>query len=494
MKKSYDVAIIGSGFSGSILARILATRGRSVVLFDSAKHPRFAIGESSTPIADMLLQRLGEQYDLPDLVNLSSYGRWQATLPDLACGLKRGFSYFDHRKSGGLEPESFLGQRSLIVAASPSDEASDTHWYRSDVDAFLFRKAKEAGVDAFQENAVIGLDVVDSQLAKIQLESGSSVSASYVIDASGPATVVASLLGLPPLTNRLQTRTSAAFAHFRGVESFSKVFNARHGDQRAFDPFDADDAAQHHLIDEGWVWMLRMNNSVTSVGVVSPLGPSKTSRDSGQHSALAVLHNRFEAYPDLNSIIANAEIVGPSSGVVTIPRLQRLYDPLATPRCLMMPTTAVAIDPLHSTGIAHALAGVGRIAEILLNPSAENAIHQYQNSILAEALQIDRLVSMCYNAIGSFDRFTVACMVYFAAAIACEERIGAGEIPGALWLADDSEYTAAIAKCAAIIDSGHDDVSVRSKVRNLINPWNTTGLIDDTLGNRYSYTATKGGG
>ena len=70
----YDVAIIGSGFAGSILAWILAKRGRRVALIDSIQHPRFAIGESSTPIADMLLRHLGEKHSISQLVDLATYG------------------------------------------------------------------------------------------------------------------------------------------------------------------------------------------------------------------------------------------------------------------------------------------------------------------------------------------------------------------------------------------------------------------------------------
>ena len=131
-----DVAIIGSGFVGSILASILAKHGRNVVLIDSAKHPRFAIGESSTPIADFLLAHLGQLHGLDPLVQLSKWGSWQRHYPQLACGKKRGFSYFDHRVGRREVRESFVGQRSLLVAASPTDPSSDTHWYRADVDEF----------------------------------------------------------------------------------------------------------------------------------------------------------------------------------------------------------------------------------------------------------------------------------------------------------------------------------------------------------------------
>ena len=35
------------------------------------------------------------------------------------------------------------------------------------------------------------------------------------------------------------------------------------------DPFDPDDAAQHHLLGDSWMWALRFNNGITSLGWVS---------------------------------------------------------------------------------------------------------------------------------------------------------------------------------------------------------------------------------
>ncbi|MEY4567785.1 MAG: hypothetical protein RLY14_2755, partial [Planctomycetota bacterium] len=52
----FDVTILGSSFSGSLLAWILASQGMRVLLLDRNKHPRFAIGESSTPVADYLVE------------------------------------------------------------------------------------------------------------------------------------------------------------------------------------------------------------------------------------------------------------------------------------------------------------------------------------------------------------------------------------------------------------------------------------------------------
>ena len=90
------VAIVGSGFSGAILARILVRQGHRVFLIERSKHPRFALGESSTPLAALSLERLAAHWSLDDLDALAAYGRWQKRLPELRHGLKRGFTFYGH--------------------------------------------------------------------------------------------------------------------------------------------------------------------------------------------------------------------------------------------------------------------------------------------------------------------------------------------------------------------------------------------------------------
>ena len=53
-----DVAIVGGGFGGSLLALVLRRAGLRVALIDRGRHPRFVIGESSTPIANLVLKDL----------------------------------------------------------------------------------------------------------------------------------------------------------------------------------------------------------------------------------------------------------------------------------------------------------------------------------------------------------------------------------------------------------------------------------------------------
>ena len=61
-------------------------------------HPHFAVGESSTPLANLVLESLAQTYDLPRLAPLAEYGPWQRSYPHLACGVKRGFTFFQHEE------------------------------------------------------------------------------------------------------------------------------------------------------------------------------------------------------------------------------------------------------------------------------------------------------------------------------------------------------------------------------------------------------------
>ncbi len=320
MNEHHDIAIIGSGFSGSILAWILASQSRSVALIDPVSHPRFAIGESSTPIADLLLRRLGEQYGLAALQQLSTYGSWQTHHPQLACGRKRGFSYYVHDGKNEFcdTPDH---QRSLLVAASASNDLADTHWYRRDVDQFLFQQAVESGAKSFAGHSVNRIQ--PAAVNRLTLSSGQQITADWVIDASGRAGVTASLLNGKDLLDLLATNTGSVFGHYRGVASWREILSGTGGDCDQ-DPFDTDDAAQHHLYPGGWLWVLRFNNGITSVGW--------TSHNRSQHVP--------QLFPGVRPLLGKAEFIEPLGGPMVVERLQRLFQPRVTPRCLMLPSTA----------------------------------------------------------------------------------------------------------------------------------------------------------
>ncbi|TWT69167.1 NAD(P)/FAD-dependent oxidoreductase [Crateriforma conspicua] len=481
MNAAYDVAIVGSGFSGSLLATILADRGRRVALIDRQKHPRFAVGESSTPLADAILRHLGEQYGRPDWVNLSAYGSWKDTMPAVSCGLKRGFSYYRHHRQQPYR-DSQGHDSSLLVAASRSDEAGDTHWYRPDVDHYFHQQAIKAGVSDLTGWQISGLDTASPHqigLHDVRHDHQQSITADWLIDASGPAAAVARLLDRRPLAQPIRTRTSSTWMHVKGLPAWSDWL-CRHDIGCDDDPFDADAAAVHHVLDQGWIWCLRFDNGITSVGWTSP---GETLHGS--------LRSTIDDYPSLNELFSGATRC---TEIYQAESFQRRFDPVLGPRCLMTPTAAFTLDPLHSTGIAVGLAGVARLADLILNQGDQpSALDQYRRLIQTEFLWLDDFVGTAYSVMPDFSRFSAACQWFMLAAIACEEQIQRSgfDCHRCLYSADNTAMR-------DVMRGGNRDLRgplMTAKVTELLRrsalPFNTAGLFDPDVANRFAYTATK---
>ena len=148
MEHRAEIAVLGGGFGGALMAMVARQMGRTVVLIERGTHPRFAIGESSTPLTNLFLQQLAEQFDLPQLLPFRRWGEWQREFPAIGCGLKRGFSFFHHNLGRDFSDDE-KRQRQLLVAASPRDEVADTHWFRADFDQHLVGEAQRLGVEYF---------------------------------------------------------------------------------------------------------------------------------------------------------------------------------------------------------------------------------------------------------------------------------------------------------------------------------------------------------
>src|SRR5207253_9044011 len=175
------------GCAGSVLGRGLAVLGYDVLLLERGTHPRFAIGESSTPLASLSLERSGLRYGLADCYDLAAHGRWLARYPQIRRGLKRGFTFYRHHPDQEFANRGFESER-LLVAASPHDAISDTHWLRADVDHHFVREAIAAGVDYRDRADITTADIASDgiRLAGNRNGTGFELHANFVVDASGP--------------------------------------------------------------------------------------------------------------------------------------------------------------------------------------------------------------------------------------------------------------------------------------------------------------------
>src|SRR5215468_9393143 len=167
MKSDFDLAIIGSGFSGSLLAMIARRTGRSVMLLDRSAHPRFAIGESTAPLMNLVIGQLADRYDLPRLKPLTTWGEWQRSYPQVVGGLKRGSSYFKHEFGAKYQTAADRSNQ-LLVSNCPNDEAADTHWLRSDVDYFLLQEAVASGADFLDQTELHSIELANVAGARLR--------------------------------------------------------------------------------------------------------------------------------------------------------------------------------------------------------------------------------------------------------------------------------------------------------------------------------------
>ena len=245
MRRSCEVAIVGSGFAGSLLARVLAVLGYDVVLLERGTHPRFALGESTTPLANLSLERLAVRYGMRDCYHLATHGRWMEHLPELRRGLKRGFTYYRHHPGEPFADRGLDSER-LLVAASPEDALADTHWMRADVDHHFVRRAVDAGVEYLDRTELTSAEIEDGSARLRGRRDGVSLEleAGFVIDASGPGGFLARQLGLPSGLDRTYTRSALVFGHFDDVRLMrDEAPTLQEG------PYPDDWAAVHHLID-----------------------------------------------------------------------------------------------------------------------------------------------------------------------------------------------------------------------------------------------------
>lgn len=497
MSSDFDVAVLGSGFGGSLTALCLKQIGLRVALVERGRHPRFALGESSTPLANLLLRDLAARCGLPRLAPLAEYGSWREAYPQLACGLKRGFSYFMHGPGQPFQPRAdHAGE--LLVAASTAEADADMHWFRSDFDQFLVTEVQAAGIE-FWDQADVEIQSAGPPWRLLLKRPGESVAlnAQLLVDAAGQASVLERRLSIPRHAEGLQTSSRSVFGHFLNVATWREQLAAAGG--RTEDHlFDCDDAALHHILDGAWMWMLRFNNGVTSAGLM--IDANRYPEDPA--ISPEVEWNAWLArYPSVARQFARAIPAESLPGLVHAPRLQRRCAVTAAAGWALLPSAAYTLDALHSTGIAHTLHGIERLAGLLGRhwgrESLPAALSQYDQILQREISLVDRLVHGCYLGFNDFRLFTAHAMFYFAAATQCEvrRRDGAREI--GFLLADDAPFCRALdrahARLQELAGSRPDEADVLRFERDVaewIRPFNIAGLCDPTRRNMYPYLPT----
>ena len=231
---NYDVLIIGGGPAGATAAALLAEKGRSVLVIEKEKFPRYHIGESLMPFCWFTLDRLGMLGEMERIAYTKKHSVQFVTADGR---LSQPFYFFQHY-----------------------DHPSATTWQveRAEFDLMLLDNARRKGAEVRELTRVtrtikddagrtIGIEAVGPDGAAFE------VFAPMTIDCSGREQVATAREGWrvkDPQLNKL-----AIWTYFRGAKR---------------DPgIDEGNTTVAYLPERGWFWYIPLKDDIVSVGIVA---------------------------------------------------------------------------------------------------------------------------------------------------------------------------------------------------------------------------------
>lgn len=340
-----DVVILGSGLAGSITALCLVRQGLRVVMLERSSHPRFALGESTTTPSSLWIKVIAERFNAPELHNITTAeGVRRHVAP--TSGVKSNFGFLYHEEGAETMTQSW---QAVIPQADFSDDdvgppqSSEMHFFRQDVDEYLWNTALEAGADGRSECTVTEVSFRGDG-ATVETAAGELFDCGFVIDASGHNSVVADKLGLREDPPRMRTNSRAVFTHMKGVIPFEKVDR----EPQPLAPWSQ--GTLHHFFDGGWMWVIPFGNFSGSTNDLTSVGLCFDNRRFPKDPEVSPEEtwSRFlEQYPTIRRQFANAEPVRPW---IATDRLQYSSSRCVGDRFWLTAHAAGAVDALYSMG------------------------------------------------------------------------------------------------------------------------------------------------
>jgi len=302
-----DVLIIGGGPAGSTFGSIMAGNGWDVMLLEKDRHPRFHIGESLLPMNVPILQRLGV---------LEAVRR--VGVPKLGADFTLGNSNAEHK--------TFYFREALGQSPAQAFEVR-----RSEFDQILFENCKAAGVRALEETRVRKVELMENRGHKVTATDAEGnvlcFETRFLVDASGRDAFISSANGWKK-RNRKHA-TAAVFGHFRGV-------TRRAGEDEG--------NISLYWFEQGWIWMIPLQDGVMSIGAVCMPSYLRTRRGSLDEFLLETLNSMPETRARIKDAVSAmpAQATGNYSYVS-----ERMWGP----GYLMLGDAFAFIDPVFSSGV-----------------------------------------------------------------------------------------------------------------------------------------------
>jgi len=310
----FDVAVVGGGPGGSSAATALARHGKRVLLLERERFPRFHIGESQLPWSNEVFRVLGADQAI---ASAGFVKKWGASF---------------------RPPDSTTEQYADFAAAVETPTPQTFQVLRERFDEVLLRHSERCGVTVREGHRLLDA-AFDAEAVTLRFADADGIERNarvgVVVDASGRAGVLAKRFGRHEYDPLL--RNIAVHAQYEGIP---RAEGRRAGDIRMFT-----------RPDMGWLWLIPLSDTVTSVGAVIPKAVHQRETKATAEESLA---HYLAATPPAASLLERARRVSPA-------RVDVDYSYLATQmagdRWVAVGDAAAFLDPIFSTGVLLAMQG-----------------------------------------------------------------------------------------------------------------------------------------